>query len=52
LKAKKRFRWEKRLRFAEAAFQRKKAEIEAKIKAFQAEMNQVGGLINYTSTKN
>ena len=40
-KAKKRIRWEKRLRNAESVFQKKKAEIDAKIKEYQNEINEV-----------
>ena len=40
-KAKKRIRWEKRLRNAESVFQKKKAEIYAKIKEYQNEINEV-----------
>ena len=40
-KAKKRIRWEKRLRNAESVFQKKKAEINAKIKEYQNEINEV-----------
>ena len=37
----KRIRWEKRLRNAESVFQKKKAEIDAKIKEYQNEINEV-----------